>query len=63
MTVKVPIVSVIISTMNDGKKLKETIKSFDEQDYEHKELIVIDGLSSDTTKNIIEEYSNIIKFY
>ena len=58
-----PSVSVIVSTLNDGDKLQMTIESFINQDYENKELLVIDGLSTDSTTEICKKYQNVISVY
>ena len=58
-----PSVSVIVSTLNDGDKLQMTIESFINQDYENKELLVIDGLSTDSTAEICKKYQNVISVY
>ncbi len=55
-------VSVIISTLNCGNALNETINSFIAQDYQRKELIIIDGKSHDNTKAIIEKNISNINF-
>tara|TARA_B100002019_G_C21243519_1_gene586937 strand:+ start:461 stop:1267 length:807 start_codon:yes stop_codon:yes gene_type:complete len=58
-----PLISIIVSTLNDGDKLISTINSISSQDYKFKELIIIDGNSSDTTKDILKKNKQKIDFY
>lgn len=51
-------ISVIITVFNGEKYLTKAVESFLEQDYENKELIIIDGISTDKTHEIIEKYSS-----
>jgi len=52
------IVSIIVPVRNEEKYIEECILSILEQDYgiERIELIFVDGLSNDSTRNIIEKY-------
>lgn len=63
MSVKQPLISIIVSTLNDGERLATTINSVCSQDYIKKELIIIDGNSSDSTKEILKRYKHKINFY
>lgn len=58
-----PSISVIIATYNPGKSLETTIKSFVDQKYKDKELIIVDGGSTDGTKDTIKKYKNIISYW
>jgi len=49
-------ISVITVTFNSDKTLKDTIESVLKQTYTNIEYIIIDGLSSDNTVNIIRQY-------
>lgn len=49
-------VSIITTTYNSGKTLRDTIKSVLAQTYTDIEHIIIDGLSSDNTLEIIKEF-------
>lgn len=51
-------ISIILPNFNGGKYLEQSIKSFLDQDYENKELIIVDGKSNDNSHEIIEEFSN-----
>jgi len=56
-----PKVSIIIPVYNGEKFLEETIESCLKQDYENKEIIVIDDCSTDSSVGILEQYENIIE--
>lgn len=57
-------ISVILPNFNGGKYLEKAIQSFIDQDYSNKELIIVDGKSTDDSHKVIEKfsssYSNII---
>ena len=59
-------ISVILAVLNGEKYLDRSIKSFLEQDYQEKELIIIDGKSIDGSHQIIANYQkqnpNLIKW-
>ena len=55
-------VSIIISVLNGDKHIYNTIQSILNQNYQNKELIVIDGGSKDGTIDILRKYSNKIKW-
>lgn len=52
-----PLVSVIMPVYNASKFIGEAIESVLEQTYKNWELIIIDDASSDTSPQIIEEFS------
>jgi glycosyltransferase involved in cell wall biosynthesis len=54
--VKLPLVSVVMPTLNSARFVRETIHSIIEQDYPRLELIVVDGGSTDETIAICEDY-------
>jgi len=56
-------VSVITVNLNNAIGLEKTIRSYLLQDYSYKELIIIDGLSNDTSLNIINKYKEYIDFF
>lgn len=60
-----PLVSIIIPTHNGEKTLPRALKSALEQDYDSKEIIVIDDASTDETKKILmdfqKQYPQIIR--
>jgi glycosyltransferase involved in cell wall biosynthesis len=55
-----PLISVITVTYNSQKYLEKTIKSVLRQQYKNFEYIIVDGGSTDCTKNIILKYKNSI---
>jgi len=56
-------ISVIIVTYNRKEELKETIQAFLNQNYENKEVIVIDNNSEDGTKDEIPNLFPNIQYY
>jgi len=53
-------ISVITVCLNSERTIEKTLQSFCNQDYENKEYIVIDGLSTDSTMSIINNYKQKI---
>lgn len=53
-------VSIITVCFNSDETIKDTIESVLSQDYTEIEYIIVDGVSTDNTLNIISEYSNKI---
>ncbi len=51
-------ISVIITTFNAAKYLSKAVDSFLAQDYESKELLIVDDISTDATHQIIADYQN-----
>lgn len=60
---KEPLVSVIISVLNDAVHIEETILSVLSQEYANKELVIIDGGSTDGTVELIQKYEDKISFF
>ena len=58
-----PKISVVIVTYNAGKTLESAILSYLRQDYENKELLIIDGNSKDNTVDIIRKYKDNIYYW
>ncbi len=56
-----PRVSIIIPVRNEGKKLKESLESILNQDYSNKEIIVVEGGSTDNTREILGFFKDRIK--
>jgi glycosyltransferase involved in cell wall biosynthesis len=50
------LVTIITATLNNGPMLRQAIQSVREQTYWNIEHIVVDGLSTDETTEILEEY-------
>ncbi len=55
-----PLVSVIIPSFNQGDFLELTIKSVLSQSYKNFELIVVDGMSSDRSYDVLMKYKERI---
>lgn len=49
-------ISIITATYNSGATLRDTIKSVLGQTYPNYEMLIIDGGSTDNTKDIVDEY-------
>lgn len=56
-------ISIITVNFNNANGLEKTINSVREQNYKDIEFIVIDGLSTDNSKNIILKNINIISYW
>jgi len=54
---ELPLVSIAMCTYNGEKYLAEQINSLLAQTYAHIEVVVVDDASTDTTRQILEEYS------
>lgn len=52
-------ITTIITSLNTKETIAHAIESFLQQDYEHKELIIVDGKSTDGTCDIIRKYINL----
>lgn len=59
---KLPSITVITPSFNQGAFIKETIDSVLEQNYPHLEYWVIDGGSTDKTVSILKSYGKKIKW-
>ena len=54
-----PLVSIILNTRNRSKILSRAINSALNQSYSNFELIVVDGASTDNTKDVVMEFSKV----
>ena len=57
-----PKISVVIPCYNSVRFIEETLRSILDQDYPAKEIIVVDGGSSDSTLDILRKYGDKIKW-
>lgn len=56
---KLPLVSVMMPVFNAQNFIRHSIESLLKQDYENIELIILDNLSTDDTRKICQEYTEI----
>lgn len=56
------IVSLILTSYNCKENLKRTLKSIEMQDYPRIEVIIIDGLSTDGTVDVIKAYAERTRY-
>ena len=54
--------SIIVVTRNNAQGLERTLNSIRSLDYARKETIVVDGASTDNTKDILAQFEDIITF-
>lgn len=57
-----PIITIIIPTFNCALELIITLESLRKQEYTAFECLVVDGLSTDNTLTVAEEYKNKVNF-
>src|SRR5215218_5526383 len=57
------LVSVIITTYNHSHYLPQAISSVLRQDFQNKEIIVVDDGSKDNTKEIVAQYPQVRYIY
>jgi glycosyltransferase involved in cell wall biosynthesis len=60
---KLPKISIVTPSYNQGKFLESTLKSVLEQDYPNFEYVVIDGGSNDNSLSIIKKYQKKLKYF
>ena len=60
---RLPVISIVTPSYNQGQFLEETIESVLAQDYPHVEYIVINDGSTDNTEEILQRYTGRIRWY
>lgn len=58
-----PLITVVVGVLNGGKYLDQMIESFSRQTLARKELVIIDGGSTDSTLDILNRRSAEIAFW
>ena len=58
-----PTITIVIAVFNGAKTLERAIESVARQTYPYKELIVMDGGSTDGTVEILKRYGATIKYW
>ncbi|GAH82933.1 unnamed protein product, partial [marine sediment metagenome] len=53
-----PRISIVMPSFNQGKYIEESIKSVLDQNYPNLEFMVLDGGSTDGSREIIERYAD-----
>ena len=57
---KQPLVSIVTVCLNSGATIRDTLDSVRQQSYPEIEHIIIDGVSTDNTLQIVEEFSDSV---
>jgi len=60
---QLPLITVVTPSYNQGQYLERTIRSVVGQAYPNLEYIVLDGESTDQSREIIEKYGNSISYW
>ena len=58
-----PLITIIVAVLNGSLTLERCLESIISQTYSHKELIIIDGGSSDSTIEMLRDKNNKIAFW
>lgn len=54
-----PLITIVTATYNSEKTIRDTLASVASQDYPRIEHVIVDGLSSDNTLTIVNEYPHV----
>lgn len=60
---KKPLFSIIIVTFNAEKTLEKSLKSLFDQTFTNWEVLIIDGLSTDSTNDVVKKYLKRIGYF
>ena len=58
-----PRISIVMPSFNQGKYIEESIKSVLDQNYPNLEFMVLDGGSTDSSRDIIERYADKLNYW
>jgi glycosyltransferase involved in cell wall biosynthesis len=58
-----PRISIVVPTFNQGHFIEETLRSLIDQNYPDLEIIVMDGGSTDATRDILARYADHLAYY
>ena len=58
-----PRISIVMPSFNQGKYIEESIKSVLDQKYPNLEFMVLDGGSTDGSREIIERYADKLNYW
>ena len=58
-----PLISIIIACLNSGLVLENTILNIIKQTYKNKEIVIIDGSSTDNTLELIKKYKSNLNYF
>lgn len=61
--IEMPLISIIITTKNEEKRLPALLSSIENQTYQPIEVVVVDNNSTDKTKEIAEEFGTAVFNY
>lgn len=56
-------VSVVIPAFNRAHTLAQAVNSVLAQSYKNYEIIIVDDGSTDTTKNVVEQFSDVVRYF
>jgi len=60
---KPPLISVVTPSFNQVASVEDTLRSVIDQDYPHKEYLVIDGASADGSVDVIRRYADRLAYW
>jgi hypothetical protein len=58
-----PLISIVVPTLNQARFIEQTLASIAGQNWPRTEILVIDGGSTDGTREIVERYANVVTHF